>query len=312
MTKAAAVSPRNPWFAAAFSLLAIGVGHIYCGRIATGLILFGMWLVHLPMLAVLAWLEPSRGAVLLLAVLPVAAHFVLYFASAIHAFWLATCRRDYTLRDYNRPLIYVALVLIGLTYPLLIAVTARISFFEAYLIPTNSMAPTIYRGERVLCNKMRFRMRPIRRGDLVVFKPPGESPAFTYVKRVIGLPGDSVSVHNGRVVLNGEALNYEPTSDAATNARLQSLRSDVRHFEEVVGGYRHAVGLGDPNAPPKPGMTIANTSFEVPEGQLFVMGDMRPMSRDSRFFGPVDRREVIGRLEYCYFPTDWTRFGVVR
>lgn len=317
-------APRNPWFAAALSLLAIGVGHIYSGRIVLGLLLFASPMVHLPLLALLAWIEPSLGAMLLLLFVPVAAQLLLYLGAAGHAFATAAARRQYTLRDYNRPAVYIGLTLLALTYPLLVAVTIRDNLFEAYVIPTNSMAPTINRGDRVLCNKLRYRTQPIRRGDLVVFKPPGEGPAMTYVKRVIGLPGDTVAVERGRVTVNGERAGYQTVADPARQAILTTLGRGAVVVEESLpgGGHAHSVGLlpetpADDGAergaftPAPPANQLDMAPLTIPEGKLFLMGDHRPASKDSRMFGPVDRQQVLGRLEYRYLPLDFARIGPV-
>ncbi len=312
-------APRNPWFALAFSLLAIGVGQVYSGRIGQGLVLFAVGLIHIPLLAVLAWIEPSRAALLLLLVIPFLLHVSLYFLAAAHAFYAAmTTPKTYELKDYNRFAIYAVLVGLGITYPAMVASTIQNYLFEAFVVPTSSMVPTISSGDRVLCNRGRYRSDSIRRGDLIVFWAPEQPSRSRFVKRVIGLPGDVVEVKHGRVQLNGKPLGYAAPDEVDSVRRVEGVDAEAETWMESNGAATYAVGLTpqklqvDSGAGPVDPLQQFGP-FEVPTGTLFVMGDMRNKSRDSRFFGPVAESSVIGRVEYCYFPsTSWSRFGVLK
>jgi signal peptidase I len=135
-----------------------------------------------------------------------------------------------------------------------------------------SMQPGLRDQDRLFINKFFFRFETVNRDDVVVFHYPRD-PEKSYIKRVIGLPGDHIRIDEGRVLINGNAIRepYVP------------LR------------YRDTRSMGD---------------LVVPAGEYFVMGDHRSISSDSRDFGPVDRDLIYGKAEFIYWPAD--NMGVVR
>lgn len=157
-------------------------------------------------------------------------------------------------------------------------------FFFVYLlimrphkIKGQSMQPNFPDAEYLLTEKVTYYLHKPQRGDVVVFTPP-ISETDEYIKRIIGLPGDSVMVSNGKVFLNGKLL-VEPYLD-----------DDVYTADE---GF-----LGE------------GIEFVVPEGKYFVMGDNREHSSDSRAFGPISFNKISGRAWVVYWPADLA--GVVK
>ncbi len=154
---------------------------------------------------------------------------------------------------------------------------------QPFEVEQNSMIPTITPSEYVLIDKISPRFNDYRRGDIVVFQPPdgfGQG-GVPFIKRVIGLPGDTVSLQNGRVYVapaGGSAVPLE---------------------EPYV-----ALGVDGKPAPTLPGDAQRTDSWVVPDGSYFVMGDNRRVSQDSRFFGPITRDLIIGRAWLRYFPLD--------
>lgn len=141
-----------------------------------------------------------------------------------------------------------------------------------FRVDQSSMAPTLESGEYLIVDRLTPLFTELSRGDIVVFTPPenwGMGDATPYVKRVIGLPGDTIFIDNGGVVRNGELLD-EPylAPGTSTAARWDILR------------------------------------FTVPEGQIFVMGDHRLVSDDSRGRGTIPMSAVIGRVAIRYLPLD--------
>lgn len=126
----------------------------------------------------------------------------------------------------------------------------------------SSMEPTLHNGEFLIVNKLAYKLGSPQIGDVVVFHPPRDLQQ-EYIKRVIGLPGDSVAVLNGQVSINGKVLN-EPYIAAPPNYQLRP--------------------------------TV------VPEGSLFVLGDNRNNSSDSHSWGPAPMIEVIGKAVFVYWP----------
>ena len=135
---------------------------------------------------------------------------------------------------------------------------------EAFYIPSESMVPTLEIGDRVLANKFIYRFTEPERGDVVVFQSV-EGGDEELIKRVIGVPGDTIRVDNGTLFVNGEAQN-EPYVNAM-----------------VPDG-----GVYGPTT--------------VPKGHVFVMGDNRGNSRDSRFFGPVPYENIEGEAFVLFWP----------
>jgi signal peptidase I len=164
-------------------------------------------------------------------------------------------------RSPLRSLIEWALVIGG---ALAVALIVQATLFQAFYIPSESMEMTLREGDRVLVNKLDD---DPGHGDVIVFeRPPNEPPSEVHdlIKRVIGLPGDTVEGRDGVVYLNGAPLD-EPYLTEGT--------------------------ITSPFAP-----------LVIPEGHLFVMGDNRGNSRDSRFFGPIDEDLVVGHAFVIVWP----------
>jgi signal peptidase I len=135
-----------------------------------------------------------------------------------------------------------------------------------------SMMPSLDDQERIFVNKFVYRLEPIERGDVVVFRYPRD-PSKSYIKRVIGVAGDRIRIESGQVYVNGEALDegYVPTA-----------YTDARSYPEAT----------------------------VPPECYFVLGDHRSMSSDSREFGPVNQSLIYGKAVFGYWPMD--KMGRVR
>ncbi len=134
-----------------------------------------------------------------------------------------------------------------------------------------SMVPTFKDGDYILTSKITYKIRGPKRGDVIVLQSPN-NPDIDYIKRIIGLPGDEIMVQNGNVYLNGELL-VEPYISVKTN---------------TWQGEGHYLKEGVP--------------VVVPPGYVFVMGDNRPRSSDSREFGPIPIQHIIGLVFYRYYP----------
>jgi signal peptidase I len=156
----------------------------------------------------------------------------------------------------------------------LIAIVVILFLYQPVKVEGTSMMPGLQNDERIFINKFvyRFGISKIDRGDTVVFLYPGDQTK-SYIKRVIGVPGDTVEIQDGTVIVNGKAL-AEPY---------------------VPDDYRDHVPM-----PPR----------VVPEGQYFVMGDHRSSSNDSRSWGPVPREYIYGKAVFVYWPLE--NLGAVR
>ena len=140
-----------------------------------------------------------------------------------------------------------------------------------------SMDPTFNSGDYIFTSKVTYKLRQPERGDVVVFRSPRNAD-IEYIKRVIGLPGDTIMVKSGEVYVNGAML---PENYIAAKTSL------------LENGY-----------------LVEGVEIVVPENYIFVMGDNRPRSSDSREFGPVPINSVIGQVFYRYFPS--TKMGQIK
>lgn len=156
---------------------------------------------------------------------------------------------------------------------------------QVYRIQGSSMAPTLRSGERVLVNKLRIRLGPIGRDDVVLFRDPSDE-GTVMVKRVIGVPGDTVR-------FLGNDVQVLPGSEADLS------------FQDVVTPVANAAGSGGPAAAGGPGAA----SIALEADQYFVLGDNRNGSSDSRHWGAIPKDAIIGEAVFRMFP--WRRIGFV-
>ena len=168
---------------------------------------------------------------------------------------------------------------------LFLALGVRAYVAQMFYIPSGSMLPTLQIGDRIVVDKLSYHLHDIHRGDVVVFRrPPREQADYSdLVKRVIGLPGDTVSSVGGRVYIDGKPL-AEPW-------------------------LPHPAPTTSPSPVPRP--FSLNHPFTVPSGQYFVMGDNRTNSEDSRYFGPISSNLVVGRMAFVAWPLDDSGWLVV-
>ncbi len=159
-----------------------------------------------------------------------------------------------------------------------LALGVRAYVAQMFYIPSGSMLPTLQVGDRIVVDKVSYHLHGVHRGDIVVFRrPPLEhDPYSDLVKRVIGLPGDTVSSVDGRVYIDGKPLAepWLPTPEPVTSP-----------------------------SPVAQGFSLLHP-YTVPAGEYFVMGDNRTNSEDSRYFGPIPANLIVGRMAFVAWPLD--------
>ncbi|MBU3848115.1 MAG: signal peptidase I [Candidatus Acinetobacter avistercoris] len=214
---------------------------------------------------------------------------------------------------------------------LAVVLVLRSFFFEPYNIPSDSMVPTLETGDYILVNKYQYGVRlPItntkvlninepERGDVAVFRYPPQ-PTISYIKRVIGLPGDQIVYANGKLTVNGQDVPFEATEFQREKDVLDTPKS-IYHYEQL-GEHKHLVrNLEGQNtlisqfnyAQSKkdlPFVATANDRFvktngeswevTVTDGHYFMMGDNRDQSADSRFWGLVPEENLTGQAIYVW------------
>ncbi|MFC1738044.1 signal peptidase I [Planctomycetota bacterium] len=194
---------------------------------------------------------------------------------------------------------------------LFIVIPVKSSLADWNWVPTGSMNPTILEGDLVYVNKLAYGLRfPLtqyriaqwadpQRGDIVICFSPDDNTRL--VKRVIGLPGDTIEMKNNQLFINGRAVFYTNLDpEFAAQLTHQEQQNCIFALEELTG-LTHPVML-TPSVP-------ARRDFgpvTVPENHYFVLGDNRDNSRDSRFFGFVHRQSIVGKTQAVIFSFDIT------
>ena len=157
-------------------------------------------------------------------------------------------------------------------WAVILAFLIKTFIFQLTYVPTGSMIPTIMPNDRVVVLKFWYKFNPIERGQILVFDPPGQEAKSPFIKRVIGLPGETIEIKNNTVYINGKPINenYLP----------------VKIEMEPFGPY------------------------SIPKDAIFVMGDNRQNSADSRYFGSVPLKNIKGRAVLTYWPLN--RFKILK
>jgi signal peptidase I len=216
-------------------------------------------------------------------------------------------------------------------FPVILIVFILRSFlFEPFKIPSGSMIPTLLVGDFILVNKFTYGIRlPVinkniidinspQRGDVMVFRFP-EDPSLDYIKRVVGLPGDTVSYQNKRLSINGQAVEMTKVEDFEHRDRMYSSEQYVANM-----GVEHRL-LNDVSAPAfMPDVSqfpyrknctynASGMTCKVPDGHYFMMGDNRDNSRDSRAWGFVPEQNIVGKAFFIWLNlSDLSRIGAFK
>jgi signal peptidase I len=208
-------------------------------------------------------------------------------------------------------------------FPVIIAVFLLRSFlFEPFKIPSGSMIPTLMVGDLILVNKFHYGVRlpvlntkitegsPPQRGDVMVFRYPPK-PSQDYIKRVVGVPGDEVAYLNKRLTINGRVISTTAVPEFFDDEAMRYYKQ----FEEKLGDQPHRL-LNDDDRPAfVPGAdnfanrqncrySVEGVVCKVPDGQYFMMGDNRDNSMDSRYWGFVPDKNIVGKAFFV-----WMNFG---
>jgi len=260
-------SPRSPKAASRLSDLAIGLGQIYCGHLVRGLALyFTCFVIATVWILLIAMMKGRFTQAFLIGLVPALGMWL--FAKFDARRLAARAPADYVRKEYNRWYVYAMLAAIVIPFAVCGAFFIRATAYEAFQVAGASMTPTIRKGERVLVNKTVYDVEPMARGDVVVIRSP-DSPRTKLVKRLIALPGDRVEVNGPDIVVNGLKI-----------PRLSSVAATL----------------------PSTGPAGTTIELTVPHGHGYFLGDNIDNSYDSRQMGPMPLGNVVGRVEFIYWP----------
>ena len=276
--------PRKLWIAGVFTFLTIGLGHVYSGKAQKGIILYlGQYLGLLTCMMFL-FIYPSL-VVLVLSALLGFAYFIYFLIDSIQI--SKKSRESYQLKKYNRWYFYLGILLLSsfIIHPI-ISNSIKKHIIQAYKIPAGSLKPTLLVGDQILA-RTGFAVRSgIKKGDMVIFPYP-QDPSKDFIKRVVAVGGETIEIKRKKVFINGELIS-EPY---------------IIHLDNRI------IPL---NFSPRDNMPAT----KVPDDSLFVMGDNRDNSHDSRFLGFVKKDSVTGKASVIYWSWDrndfkirWNRIG---
>ena len=293
--------PRNPWIASLLSLALPGLGQLYNGDLNKGLWLFLSFILIgcFPGVTIATLYMP---AVLMLPLLLLSVGLTLgVWGVAIVDAWRAAARQQvYSRREWQVSGLYLALLLAGNAFILMLVTDVRQRMVQPFNIPTASMQPGILGGDWLFADK-RYNCpgckTRVATGDIGVFVYPNDRTQY-YIKRVVGLPGDHVSITAHSVVVNGRSLS-----------RSEVVEGDYLVVTEQSGPHSWRVQWKK---------TDASHDFDltVPPGQIFLLGDNRDLSTDSRQFGTVPLSDLVGNARQIWFSygeggVRWGRLGKV-
>jgi signal peptidase I len=160
----------------------------------------------------------------------------------------------------------------------ILALIIRTFIVQAFKIPTGSMRMTLMEGDRILVSKFIYKFKEPKRGDVIVFVSP-EDKKKDFIKRLIGLPGEKVEISNGTILINGKAVD----SDSVMRERYYYNRGDFGRENQII---------------------------QIPDDAYYVLGDNSISSRDSRYWGFMPKKYLIGKAFLIYWPLN--RIRVIR
>jgi signal peptidase I len=293
--------PRRPIVAALLSLALPGLGQLYNGEVNKGLWLFLAYVViGVPGVAVATLYAPTFLMLPLLC-LSVVLTLGLWIGGAADAGRRAARLRTFVRRDWQVSGFYALALLAGQVFFFaLLAGPMRQHMVQPFSIPSSSMEPGVLRGDSIFADK-RYNCpeckTSVARGDIGIFVYPDNRTQY-YIKRVIGLPGDRISINGRDVAVNGKSLSRGETSVG----------------DKIVSTEKF--GAKKWRAQWRSGSAAAAFEATVPPGHVFMLGDNRDLTTDSRNFGAVPLSDLVGKARQVWMSLDngrvrWERLGMV-
>lgn len=289
---------RVPLIAALMSSTLPGFGQLYNGQANRAIWFFVVFsLVAIPLCAIVALFLPARLMVVVLA-LSLIVTLGLWIYGIIDAFRTAKKLSPYALKPWQTPSLYALVFILFnlIVLPMMVRYVNH-NHVQAFRIPTQSMSPSVQQGDFIFANKnynCPTCLWSVKHGDIAVFVYPNNRNLH-YIKRVIGLPGDVVASRDGIVSVNGVELSTQINAGSGEEAtRTESLNGRIWIVDKKT--------------------SFDDFSTTVSAGHVFLLGDNRTASRDSRSFGEVPLADVVGQARQVWLSIGedgvrWRRLG---
>ncbi len=270
----------RPVIALLLSLITPGLGQVYSGKLKRGIVFFLVFEISLILLFLFSELRSKFNGFILFSTFAFA--FLGFFIYVLSDAFRGVNRLRVTVRKpYHRWYLYIIIptAVISMNEFILDPILPDISRFKPYKFPSISMQPALLVGDRLVADRKIYKEERPKRGDVIIFEYP-KDPSKDFLKRVIGLEGEKVEITDNKVYINDKLIDdpwgYYESSEEKTYLK------DLENFGPVV----------------------------VPKGSLFVLGDNRHNSMDSRMFGSVDLTKVKGKALYIYWAKNKSRIGM--
>ena len=271
---------RKPWLAALLSLLEPGLGQVYNGQLKKGVAIWlAMYSVSL-LIPIFKLQHTFYGLVISLVL-----GLVVIVVIAIDAFVSAKKWQDYILKPVNKWYLYILFVIISFALSTIIDGLPMTDYkgldgIKTRRMASGSMLPTIQLREGVIVDLNYYENTNPYKGDLAVFEYP-EDPSREFIKRVVAVPGDTIELRDKKLYINDQLIQEPYVQYTDKSNRMGTLEP------------RDKLG-----------------PLVLPEGKYFMMGDNRDQSYDSRWWGPVDKKLMRGRVLYIYWSSKLERLGI--
>lgn len=277
---------RKPWLAAILNLLMPGLGQLYCGYLARGIVLFIINIIVMNIaLAAFVFIEVSPLNVIVMALIALSILIFLIFNGYMTA---RKVRSEFTPRPYNKWYLYLILT-IGLSF----AATFLIPVFgnyKSYTILAQSMENTLMVGDYFWADMNAYESKSSEPEDIVIYLFPGDLQT-SYIMRCVAVQGDTVLIENKKLFVNGVRFPDEEFT---------------KHLDSTKDGLPIIL-------PRREGGKDSRDNFGpylVPDNSYFMMGDSRDNSYDSRYYGSVHKDLILGKLFKIYWSSDFDRIGI--
>ena len=283
---------RNPFIAGILSFFCPGLGQIYNTQNNLGFLVFFLFSLFL-------WFATLNNFFIFVIFLFSA--LLIFSFSIIYSIVRSIRFKEIQLTKFNKSYYYFIIIILVSSFNIFVPSNFK---FETFNIPAGSMKPTLLVGDYVAVNRNYYLNSEVKYGDIVIFKTKDD---VDFVKRVVGLPGDTIQIVNGIILLNNKRINRVKTKDFIEIDTLGNSKRIRKYKEKLFDIEYEVLDIMDNGI-------VDNTNvYKVPEDHYFAMGDNRDNSLDSRFLdkiGFIPKDKVFHKVNLIYWAKDKSRIGI--